>query len=144
MTLALSVLAVSASGCDGFAVVPPRAVSAALREAATQGPGTHIRLADVTNFEWDREFWFQCYTQREEAEAALGFKWPDFDKYDLQETDSYSLLVFVARSVVVRVERLRRGDGEFAPEVSGEPFTPETARFVIEKRNGVNLLTPLL
>lgn len=87
--------------------------------------------------------WLACYTPRRVAEAALGFEWPEYDRWGLERSDSFSLVVFADKGAVVRVEQLKRGDGEFVQEVSAVPFTPATAAFKVIERQQVHLLAPI-
>ena len=83
--------------------------------------------------------WLDCYTTRAAAESALGFEWPEYKNWDLEMEDSFSLILFADEGRVVRVEKLRRGDGEFVSEVSGTPFAPDAAVFVVVEQRKVNL-----
>jgi len=45
------------------------------------------------------------YATREAAEAALGFRWPEFDHFRLESSDTFSLLVLAIEGAVVRLEK---------------------------------------
>ena len=123
----------------GCSFVPHRTVASSLRTMAKQGPGTQVRLSDLTDFKWSRFVWLDCYTSQADADAALGFPWPDYKRWDLEHSDSFSLIVFAEGQEVVRAERLDRGDGEFVQQLSGKPFTPVTAEFRVVDALQVNL-----
>ena len=131
------------TGCDSpWRLAPSRGIAPSLRDAANHGAGTHVRLAELTDFGWQRFFWFGPYTSRTRAETALGFAWPEFDQFHLERSDAFSLLVFVSDGAVVHVESMPRGAGEFGSQANGQAFTPASANFVVERRAGVNVLVP--
>ncbi|SRR6266540_3240959 len=106
-------------------------VARQLRSIAGTGVGTTVRIADLTDFTWSRFVWLEPYTMRQQADAALGFAWPEYDKTGLEQSDGFSLLVFADNGHVVRVEEQRRGQGEFVQQVSARAFGREDAVFKV-------------
>ena len=123
-------------------LVPNATVAGQLRSLAGRGPGTTVRISDLTTFKWSKFVWLEPYTMRQEAEGALGFPWPAYDKWDLEHSDGFSLLVFVDNGQVVRVEEQKRGQGEFVQSVSARPFGPQEAVFVVVEWQRVMLFKP--
>lgn len=102
------------------------------RELKSRAPGgnAEIRLADVALFAWDRLCLFGPYTSRSEAEACLGFPWPEFHRTGIDRADTFHLLVFASSSRVVHVERVSR-DLDFANEILKRPFSRADAIFAV-------------
>ena len=124
-------------------LVPPASVAGQLRNLAGRGIGATVRLADLTDFKWSRFVWLAPYTMRQQADSALGFAWPDYDKFDLERSDSFSLVVFAENDHVVRVEKMQRGQGEFVDEVSATAFSPADALFKVVNSHEVFLFAPV-
>ncbi len=121
---AVTVIAVAVVlGCGvGEGKLARRVRSEASHEGAT------IRLADMTSFAWDRVCLLGPYTMRNEAEACLGFAWPQFESTGLDMADQFSLMVFAASERVVHVEPLSR-ELDFSAEIVKRPFRPRDAVF---------------
>ena len=60
-----------------------------------KGPGTVVNMAAVATFEWDYLYVFLPYTQPQEVRRTLGFWWAHPIVYQLDESDGFTLLVFV-------------------------------------------------
>ena len=103
-------------------------VSAQLQRALEHGaPGEVIRVSDLTDFEWELFVAFGPYTTREAAEAALGFPWPEFDRFGLASSDSFSLLVFSNEGSVVHTEKHPRCKPDFDRDTLLRPLSPGAA-----------------
>jgi len=135
---------VCACGCarPESRLVPNVSVASALTHAAREGAGHTVRLAELTDFPWDTFVAFGPYTERTRAESVLGFAWPDYDRFELASSDSFSLLVFTKGQAIVRVEQLARSPVEFAPVALARPFTPGQAFFTLLASEGRLLLVP--
>ena len=72
-----------------------RPLADAVREAARTGEP--VRLAAVTDFEWDRVYAFPPYWGSDEISDSLEFDWDGESK----DNDGYGLLVFVEDGEVV-------------------------------------------
>jgi hypothetical protein len=118
-----------------FGCAAPETVSSRLRHALDHSqPSELIRLSDLTDFQWKVFVALGPYTTREGAESALGFAWPDFDRFQLNMSDTFSLLVFTNGGSVVRVEKHPRCKPDFDPDTLGRPLSPEAAVFTIEPK----------
>jgi hypothetical protein len=112
---------------------PAATISAQLQHAQKNSdPGEVIRLSDLTDFEWEAFVVFGPYTSREAAEAALGFSWPQFERFGLEYSDSFSLLVFTNEGSVVRVEEHPRCKPDFGRETLGRLLSPAAALLLID------------
>lgn len=121
---ALTTLLAALSLIGGLAgCAPSTRVSEALQNAlAHAAPGDGIRVRDLTDFEWEALVVLGPYTTRETAEAALGFPWPGFERFDLASSDSFSVLVFMYKGSVVHAERHPRCKPDFAPGTLQRPL----------------------
>ena len=136
----LTFMMVVALGCR---VGPNASVSAALKSAVSASAnGSEIRLSSMTDFKWSFVVAFGPYTSRQAAEDGLGFAWPEFDKFGLEQSDAFSLLVFVSDNKVVRVEQLRRCHPDLSPKVLGRRLSPDSAVFILRKGGGCDVLDP--
>src|SRR5215218_1862507 len=75
--------------------------------------GKPFRLADVTDFEWDRLYVIPAYSSQRDVERQLGFHWGDAEHSDFRTTDGGSLLAFVRDGEVVEAFDQDAGDGVF-------------------------------
>ena len=113
---------------------PPATVSARLQAALEhEAHGEVIRISDLTEFEWERFVALGPYTTREAAEAALGFPWPEFERFGLSSSDSFSLLVFTKDGSVVHVEKHPRCKPDFGRGILQRPLAPEVAVISIKR-----------
>jgi hypothetical protein len=127
----------------GCRVAPERSVSAALQAAAREKPnGSEIRLQSLTDFQWSFFVAFAPYTSRQTADDILGFSWPEFDRFGLESSDEFSLLVFVSDGKVARVERLPRCHPDFSPTAAGRRLSPDSAVFILRKGADCDALDP--
>ena len=95
----------------------------------SEGPGTTVRLADLTDFHWQRLYVFGPYASQQRIDDTLGFSWPD--PSGIQSSDSLVLLVFVDGSRVVSYVEQPRSAGDFAGLDRQRPWTPSDAVFVV-------------
>ncbi|MEM8882836.1 MAG: hypothetical protein AAGD14_02055 [Planctomycetota bacterium] len=115
---------------------PDGELAARIESEVARGPGTKFRLADLTEFEWERVHLFGPYTSPETIEKTLGFSWCGSVRTEIQWSESITLLVFVKGDSVVRHVVLRRGRGDFAglSMKSGTvAFTPKESAFEIRE-----------
>jgi hypothetical protein len=100
-----------------------------IKEAAAKEVGSVVRLADFTEFEWDRVHFFWPYASPDTIEGSLGFPWECADHTENATTDFVNLLVFVKGGAVVRhVECGRYFDRQGV-------LTRDEAVFVVAKRD---------
>ena len=134
----LMILALTEAGCRANA---DQRVSMALTHLTRDAPdGAEIRLGRLTGFTWTSFVAFGPYTTRAAVDRSLGFAWPGFDKFNLQASDRFTLLVFVRADTVVHVEEHGRCGPDFAPDALGRLLSQETAVFTLQKLSDCNVL----
>ena len=125
-------------GCSGESEVSDR-----LLQAARSAPvGSRFDMKDFADFEWEAFAVLPPYTTREYADQILGFSWPEVDRYDLGEHDSFLLLVFVDGQSVVRAEKHPRCSPDFAPEAVARLIPREAAQFSVSAESGCAVARP--
>jgi hypothetical protein len=102
-----------------------------------------FRLADLTDFAWDRVVFLGPYQNQAKANNALGFEWKDFSKYGLEMSESFGLVVFAQAGQVVHVEEIGRCKPDFVNELEGVAVSREQAVFRIVPRNDCTVLEPI-
>ncbi len=110
---------------------PDVALAARLAEAAARPAGHEVRLAELTDFTWERVHVFRPYSTRESIERELGFSWDGADATGIARNEGIALLVFVEDGQVVRHVVQSRASGDLAYLEGLSPFTPESAVFVV-------------
>ena len=100
--------------------------------------GKPFRLADVTDFEWDRFYVFGPYMSNDSVDRRLGFDWGKAENSDYHMTEGGSLLVFVRDGEVVHAFDQPSTEGAFTC-VGRAPLTP--AQAVLRVKRG-NVLPP--
>jgi len=138
MLAVVSLACLSGLRCERSA---PAAVAPTLKKMLDAAPDdSSIDMRDATAWEWTTFVALGPYTEREEAERALGRPWPDYEKLGLALADSFSLVAFSKGDEFVRVEKVKRCSPDFAEDVLLRTYTPESARFVIRRSNGCDTL----
>ena len=113
---------------------PSASVSTKLEKVvANSGNDEVVRIGELTDFEWEFFIAMGPYTNQEAAEAAIGFAWPGFERFDLASSESFSLIVFVNNGSVVRAEKHPRCQPDFSREVLLRPLSPKAAVFSINR-----------
>ena len=112
-----------------FGCSTPAGVSGQLQRALETDPNEPVRIADLTSFDWEAFVALGPYSTRQQAEAALGFSWPEFDNYGIDYSDSFSLLVFAHGGAVVHAEKHPRCKPDFDEESQAVAFPPTRAVF---------------
>jgi hypothetical protein len=97
--------------CDGIGGASDDIADAV--EAADES-GRPFRLAEVTDFEWDRFYAIQGYFSQENVDKRLGFHWGDASNSDFARSDGGMLLVFVHDREVVEAFDQDTGHGDFS------------------------------
>jgi hypothetical protein len=126
-------LALFAAGCGPFFDGVGSAsddIADAVHAAAEDG--STFRLADVTDFEWDRFYVVGPYFSQENADKQLGFHWSHASNSDYKMSDGGSLLVFVRDGEVVRAYDQSNGDGIFTC-VGFRGLTPSQASLRVKR-----------
>lgn len=132
----LSVAVLAGCGNDGVGApgLQLRLEAVLVASARSNNP---VRLADVTDFAWDRFHSFPPYTSDARITDALGFQWTGGQSYDLEERDDVSLLVFVSGDRVTASLAYPRDRGDFAGIDPRRAFTPATAVFRAHRTPGL-------
>jgi hypothetical protein len=113
-----------------------------LAEAITQAPDGSVVFSQLTDFQWHSVALFGPYTDQTTVRAALGFNWPDFQRYGLESADSFSLAVFVASGTVVRAVNITRCSPDFGTELLGKSIPLKHALFRVDSSNVCPTLKP--
>ena len=115
-------------------------VAAELEARARIGVGIQVRLTELTDFQWERAIFLGPYSTQEMANKALGFDWPEYPRFGLEMSDSFSLLVFAVPKRVVRTEKIRRCLPDFDKALLAVGVPRDAATFTIEDRRGCSVL----
>jgi hypothetical protein len=105
-----------------------------------------IKIADITDFTWDKMYIFAPYTSPAQVDRALGFEWKEYQSLGIDSTDADDLLVFVDRDMgssrVVKFTRCPRSFGNFIfrQEANGYGYAPAQAVFSVSKKAENKLL----
>jgi hypothetical protein len=134
MSKALIALFVLTRCSPELGFTPPVDIAGPLRSAVRNHQSV-IELSRFTDFDWDQVVFLGPYTPRSIAEKATGSTWPDYEAWDLERSDTFSLVVFIKDGVRVRVSRIKRCEPEFPDEICGRPFS-RRALFRVSDPNG--------
>jgi hypothetical protein len=126
LVLAVAALLVVGCGVGGSS----DDIGDAVHEAATSG--RPFRLADATDFDWDRFYAVPPYSSPKAIEEQLGFEWGDAVHSGIKTNDVITLLVFVRDGEVVKAFDQGNGDGYFHC-VGKRGLTPEEAIFRVKR-----------
>jgi hypothetical protein len=138
--LSVPLLMLLLSGCTG--VDYDANVSTAIATQVQQNK-MPIKIADLTDFKWEKLHVFTPYTPQKSVDRALGFHWQDYQSTGLIASDQFCLLVFVANGKVIKVSEYPVNKGTFAPK-STDGYLPNQALFEITKQSsGVPILRPI-
>lgn len=100
--------------------------------AAAQAPeGSVMRVADLTDYGWDRMHVFGPYSTPQDIYAELGVDWSSSAIDAIQDNDGVTLVVFVEGDAVVGHVLHSRRHGDLAELDEAGPFTPDTAVFEV-------------
>ena len=123
-------------------LTPERSVSGSLQVQIDRAhEGSIVKITDLTDFRWDGFFVFGPYTTSSLVDNALGFKWSGYNDFHLNESDTFSLLVFTLAQHVVRVEQHSRCHPDFAGSILAKRWTPKQAIFVLSKETSCPTLS---
>jgi hypothetical protein len=101
--------------------------------------GKPFRLADVTDFEWDRFYVVHPYMHNESVDRRLGFDWGKAEHSDYRAADGGTLLVFVRDGEVVHAFDQPDSDGYFGC-VDPRPLTPGEAMLRVHRVGGLDVV----
>jgi len=124
-----TLLALLASACS---LVDDR-VSAAIGAAARGPQAQEVRIAAVTDFEWEKMYLFGPYAPRAHVCAVLGVEPRQCERVVPFESvdDGVMSLAFVSGTQVVRYVRHSRLNGDFTPELKRQPIPASEAVFQV-------------
>jgi hypothetical protein len=112
-----------------------------------------IEMSAITTFAWDRLYFFGNYTSSETLDKEVGESWRNLDNCldkgrFLENSDSYTLLVFTQNNIVVHCLAHPLVPYPFdLPQRAGSPvqmygkpgFSPKEALFVIRESGSIGL-----
>ena len=109
-------------------------VSVAIADRVREGPGTEVLLADLAPFGWRRVYIFGPYTPLKTLRDSLDLR--DLDEAQalgrgIEARDDITLLVFRFEHVGPESLAHPRAQGDFGPELVGQSYAPDEARFVV-------------
>lgn len=127
--LLAALLAPLACGCSSVDEQVSSAIGAAVRE----GKVHKLRLASITNFEWDRLYLFDPYTPRNDVCKALHVQEKDCERVVPFEStdDGIMTMAFVSGKRVVCYSKHSRWNGDFAPSPKQQPIPAGRAVFQV-------------
>jgi hypothetical protein len=123
--VAALVLALFGAGCGPFSDDIDGSsddIAAAVRDAHWK-----FRLAEATDFEWDRFYVFDPYFTQETVDKQLGFHWGGAEGSAFTGTEGGALLVFVREGKVVKAFDQAGDQGDFSCVSTPHGLTPEQA-----------------
>jgi hypothetical protein len=126
--LVLLAVALLVAGCGPFSSDiddPSDDIAAAVESASASG--ARFRLADATDFEWDRFYVFAPYFTQEAVDKQLGFHWGDAEDSLYTGTEGGNLLVFVRDGKVVKAFDQDSGHGDFSCVETPHGLSPRDA-----------------
>jgi hypothetical protein len=116
-----------------------QAITAQLQQGKTQ-----IKMADLTDFTWDKMHIFTPYTPQATVDRALGFEWKEYQSLGINSTDSSDLLVFVVHNMgngqVVKFAKYPRLHSSFRQVANGYGYSPDQAIFTVSTKAENQLL----
>jgi hypothetical protein len=134
--VALLFLAVACTPSWGDDLRHADVARAAVAAAVRQGPGTEVRLADLTPFSWQRVYLFGPYTPLAILRDSLGLRTAS-DAAQLgrgiESRDDVTLLVFRFEHGPPASMVLPRDPADFGPELVGRSYQPGEAVFLVRR-----------
>ena len=126
MAIAMALFASACSSVDDR-------VSAAIGDAVRDKQMQEIRIAALTDFEWEKVYLFDPYAPRAHICEVLGVEARQCERVVPFESmdDGIMSLAFVSGTEVVRYARHRRLNGDFTPVASRQPILATEAVFKV-------------
>lgn len=119
-------------------------LSAAVEKKRQSDERVVIQMKSLTDFEWDKFYVFDPYSNAEEVRETLGFDTTIMAYSRIKDTDSHNLLVFVRDKQVVVFIDYPRGAGDFDKLKRREGYTPAEAIFEVKAEGMLLDGNPLL
>lgn len=120
----------------GDGLQDPRAVSRGIAQAVARGPGTDVRLNELTSFGWRRVYLFGPYTPlkqiRDSVKVVDLHAAADLGR-GIESREDINLLVFLFEHHDPESMEHSRSQGDFGPELVGRGYTPREAVFTVRE-----------
>jgi len=131
--LSVLVFALLANACstDG-----DNALGGAIARVVQGGGGATLRVADLTDFQWERLYVFAPYTTPAQIDRELGFPCPSTRRANIEARDDVALLLFVEDRRVVRHLAHKRGKGDFSRLHHPGGYAKSEAVFEVDRSRG--------
>jgi hypothetical protein len=117
----------------------PHPISSAIAREVSKGEGTVVRIASLTNFDWDQVYLFHPYYDKDSIHEVIGKQFLSEDELELGVSISEGevLFVFMKDSRLVTHFFHPRRKGDFSEFKNHPSFTPEKAIFqVVYEKDG--------
>jgi hypothetical protein len=123
----IALIALVATACSSPDDRVSRAIGNALRDQNAQ----EVRIAALTDFEWDKLYLFDPYTPRSEICKVLGVQVKNCESVVPfeSENDGVMSIAFLSGTRVVRYSRHIRWNGDFTPSPGKQPIPASRAIF---------------
>ncbi|WP_310487435.1 hypothetical protein [Chamaesiphon sp. VAR_69_metabat_338] len=124
---------------------PDRLLNQKIDSQIQQGK-KEVRIAEITDFVWDKMYIFAPYTAPAQVDRALGFEWQEYKSLGIESKDTDDLLVFVAHKMgdgrVVKFTKCQRsfGNFRFSQATNGYGYSPVQAVFAVSVKAQNKLL----
>ena len=112
---------------------PNEEVAEGIASAVDQGPGTRLKLADNTDFEWDKVCIFGPYTEDARIDTVTGISGAAKRAHDIRSNDGINVVMFIDNDRIVRAVSVRRDLGDFGPELVSRCYLKDEAVFFVRK-----------
>lgn len=93
-----------------------------------------LNFLEITQFSWDRVYFFEPYTHPSRIDDELGFFWLESRFTTIESSDNVTLLVFVSNRHVVQYLEFPRSLGDFANLDNNSGYSAESAKFIINEK----------
>lgn len=91
-----------------------------------------IDMTSLTPFNWNKLYIFKPYTPIKDINDSLGFVWKNADKTQINQDDSFNLLVFTQKDRIIKYIKWPRGKGDFS-KIEPTIYFDKSARFLLKK-----------
>lgn len=106
-------------------------VSSAIAREVSKGEGTIIKVASLTNFDWDKFYLFHPYYNKDSIHEVVGQQFLADDEIELGVPEGEVLFVFMKDDHVINYFYHPRRKGDFADFKDHSSFTPHEAIFKV-------------
>lgn len=106
-------------------------VSKEISKKVSDGEGTTINIANLTNFEWEKLYIFDPYESRDSIQNTIGQEFLKENDIHISVSEEVTLLVFTKNNNVVHYFNHPRKKGDFAGLKAHEWLTPKNSIFEV-------------